>query len=485
MEYTVLSHFDIRPGYLTLWSAALLPGTGWQPDDRPLTCGHAKYLRELDAADPAPGRGRWIGTVFEMDAPFDRRLIRDLAWMWHARHEGLRTTVAPMANGVTEPVRSTCAALDITIAGERIPEVTTSAEINDYLNTILEQRLSALTWPHCLIATIEHENAGDFTVLVAADHSVMDAYGQVLLVPELRAIYRALLDGTACRRSDTFASAADYAALERQAADALTPESPEVGHWREFLAESGGRFPRFEPVPDGLAEPMTRPQASVSRWLLDDSDVRAVETATAAAGYRLTPAIFAALALAARAMCGSPIFRAIMPVATRPDMRWSESMGWFVNIVPLAIPVGPAAATGDEQFPAALAAADTGLRRTRALASAPATRVFELLGIEEAPRFVVSFVDITRLPDNELITALRGRALRADAYASGEIYFWIVRAAAGLNISARFCASYPHETVQRFIDEFTAILRGVAADALPRDPDAQNAALAAVNDEVA
>ncbi|WP_216892398.1 condensation domain-containing protein [Nocardia alni] len=484
MEYTVLSHFDIRPGSLTLWSAALLPGTGWQADDRPLTCGHTKYLRELDAADPAPGRGRWIGTVFEMDAPFDRRLIRDLTWMWHARHEGLRTTVAPMVNRETEPPRSTCAALDITIVAEWIPEVTASAEINDYLNTILEQRLSALTWPHCLIATIEHENTGDFTVLVAADHSVMDAYGQVLLVPELRALYRALLNGTACRRSDTFASAADYAALERQAADALTPESPAVDLWREFLAESGGRFPRFEPVPGDLgdaAEPVTGPQTSVSRWLLDDSDIRVVETAAAAAGYRLTPAIFAALALAARATSGSPIFRAIMPVATRPDLRWSESMGWFVNIVPLTISVGPVGEAGGE-FPAALAAADTSLRRTRALAAAPATRVFDLLGVEDAPRFVVSFVDITRLPDNELITGLRGRALRADAYGSGEIYFWIVRAAAGLNISARFCTSYPPEAVQRFVDEFTAVLRGAGADALPMEPYAP---LAAVHNEVA
>ncbi|MFI5775501.1 condensation domain-containing protein [Nocardia sp. NPDC051570] len=459
MEYTILSHFDIRPGTLTLWSAVRAPGTEWKADERPLTCVHENYHRNFDATDPRPGRGRWIGTIFEMDAPFDARSVRDLVWAWHARHEGLRTTVAPTESGIG---RLTCAALDVDIVHERVSEVSASAELNDYLRDTLEERLSPLVWPHVVIATVEHRDTHNFTVLVGADHSVMDAYSQVLIVTELRALYRALLDGTSLPHSDTFASPADYALVERQAAAALTTECAPTEVWRNFLSASEGRFPRFAPPIAAVEDTAGQPQTSVSRWLLTDAEIGATEEAASALGHRPTTAVFAALALASCRLSGTAEFRTIMPVATRPHKCWAESMGWFVNIVPLAIPV-----PGGANYRDALVATDGALRAAKPATLAPADRIFELLEVRDRPRFAVSYVDIRRLPDNEIIAGLRGRALRADSYSTDEVYFWVVRAAEGLNISARFPAGYSAAVLQRFIDEFTAILRefGEAATA--------------------
>ncbi|MGV9673903.1 condensation domain-containing protein [Nocardia sp. NPDC003482] len=458
MEYTILSHFDIRPGALTLWRAVRAPGTEWTTDARPLTCAHERYHRHFDATDPRPGRGRWIGTIFEMDAPFDARAVRDLVWAWHARHEGLRTTVAPGP----EPSRLTCEALDVDVVHERVPGVESSTALNDYLCDALEQRLSPLVWPHVLIATVEHRASGDFTMLVAADHSVMDAYSQVLIVTELRTLYRALLDGTGLPHADTFASPADYAAVERQAAAALTEQCAATEVWRAFLSSAEGRFPRFASSVAAVDAAEGQAQTSVSRWLLTDAESAAAERAAAELGHRATTTIFAALALASCRLTGAPEFRTIMPVATRPHRRWAESMGWFVNIVPLAIPI-----SADATYPDALAAADAALRSAKAATLAPAERILDLLGVDDRPRFAVSYVDIRRLPDHELITGLRGRALRADSYSGDEVYFWVVRAAEGLNVSARFPAAYPAAVVQRFIDEFTAILREFGAATTP------------------
>src|SRR5439155_18696187 len=99
---------------------------------------------------------------------------------------------------------------------------------------------------------------------------------------------------------------------------------------------------RFAPpvsAVEDVADTTEQPQTSVSRWLLTDSEIAATEEATSALGHRPTTAVFAALALASCRLSGKPEFRTIMPVATRPHKRWAESMGWFVNIVPLAIPV--------------------------------------------------------------------------------------------------------------------------------------------------
>lgn len=454
MEYTLLSDFEIRPGKLTLWSAA---NTGeWAPDTRPLSTAHAEYCASADNADPRPGRGRWIGTVFEMDAPFDHEAVHTMTRWWHTRHEGLRTTVHRLDD---EWLRRTCPAAHIDIRSEFVETVSASGELNDFLRDALELRLSPLVWPHCLIATVEHPDSRDFTVLVAADHSVMDAYGQLLVISELRRLYHAALAEAIVPASETSMGSAEFAAVERSAAAALTAECEAVAVWREFLDRSGGVLPRFQPgaVTAVRDADTAAPQHSVSRWLLDADEAEAVEAALDAVGQRATAGAFAALALASRRLFHTSTFRTVMPVATRPP-QWAESMGWFVNIIPVEIELPDAA-----DFLDAVGLTREALRRAKPAAFAPAARVFDLLEVADRPRFGASFVDTRRLPNIRTLERLRWRALRADSHSADEVYFWIGRPAQGWNISARFPAAYSDTAMHRYIDEVAGILRDFGA----------------------
>ncbi|MFI6867879.1 condensation domain-containing protein [Nocardia sp. NPDC050406] len=457
MEYTLLSDFEIRPGKLTLWSAT---NTGeWAPDTRPLSTAHAEYCASVDNADPRPGRGRWIGTIFEMDAPFDHEAVHTMARWWHARHEGLRTTVHRLDESA-EWLRRTCPETGIDVRFETVETVGDSAELNDFLRDALELRLSPLIWPHCLIATVEHADSRDFTVLVAADHSVMDAYGQLLVISELRRLYYAALAEAIVPPSQTCTGSAEFAAVERSAAAALTAECEAVAVWREFLAKSDGALPRFQPgAVTAVADTEDpAPQHSVSRWLLDAAEADAVEAALDAVGQRATAGVFAALALAARNLFHTTNYRTVMPVATRPP-QWAESMGWFVNILPVDIEL-----TEETEFTAALDITRAALRRAKPAAFAPASRVFDLLEVTDRPRFGASFVDTRRLPNIRTLERLRWRALRADSHSADEVYFWIGRPAQGWNISARFPAAYSDTAMHRYIDEVAGILREFGAE---------------------
>ncbi|MGV9665600.1 condensation domain-containing protein [Nocardia niigatensis] len=458
MDYTHLSEFAVRPGALTLWRAELVAGSEWAADQRPLASVHVQHCRDTDSADPRPGRGRWIGTIFEMDAPFDAGHWRETARQWHARHEGLRTTLA--GHDAPEPERLIIAAADIAVTGEPVPGITGSREINEYLTSALEFQLSPLQWPHCLLATVEHADTGDFTVLVAADHSVMDAYSQAIVILELRTLYRAVAGGEPVRESPTFGSSADFAQWERSTAAALTTECEPVRYWRRFLDGSGGLLPRFEPaITAGGDADGDRVQTSVSRKLMSLSDLEHVERAVTERGHRLSVAVFTALAIAYRRTFGYISLRAIMPIATRTDLRWLESMGWFVNVVPIDITLAP-----DLDPDSALESTRTVLRRSRIANDATWTRVLELLDCTDRPRFGISFLDIRVLPDYELVQSLRGHTLRAESYSADEVFFWIVRAADGLRLSTRFPASFPAVEMDRFLAEFTRAMREFAVE---------------------
>lgn len=454
MEYTHLSEFEIRSGTLSLWTPEL-PADAWQPDDRPLSSVHAGYCASIDPADPRPGRGRWIGTVFEMDAPLDRTAWRETLRRWHARHEGLRTTVR--ADGEGEPRRLLAPATAVDIAEQVVDAHTDGARINEFLCGALELRLSPLVWPHLLAVTVEHTATADFTVLVAADHSVLDAYSQAILILELRTLYSEVLAGARPRESATFGSPADFAVAERAAAAQLDTESPAVAVWREFLAGDDGTMPRFaphahRPVAAELAQP------SVSRRVIALDRLEQIEAVLDQVRHRMSVAVFAALAVAHQRRFGTERMRTVMPIATRPDLRWLEAMGWFVNVVPVDIRVEAGAG-----ITAAMESTRTALRRSRTANDASWCRVLDILGVRDTPRFGISFLDIRVLPGYELVADLRGRTLRAESYSSDEVFLWVVRAADGLYVSTRYPAGLPAEVMDEFLTAFGEALSEITA----------------------
>ncbi|KAF0846733.1 condensation domain-containing protein [Nocardia caishijiensis] len=458
MEYTHLSDFRIRSGDLSIWTPELASPDSWHDDERPLASVHAQYLGFLDPDDPQPGRGRWIGTIFEMDAPLDAHAWARTLELWHDRHEGFRTTVAPTGDG--DYHRITTAPGTIRVTSAAVADLTDGEQINEFLCDALELRLSALVWPHLLVATVAHDT-DDFTVLVAADHSVLDAYSQAVLILELRTLYTAVTTGGEIRDSSTFGSPADFAAIERAAAEELTPDSPAVAVWRDFLGTPGSPMPRFGA---GMVAELDgeHAQPSVSRTLLTIDELEEVEARLDQLKHRLSVTVFAALAVAWREVFGQDRFRTVMPIATRPDLSWLESMGWFVNVVPVDITLPPGA-----DMVAALTATRAALKRGHICNDASWGRSLAMVGAMEGPTFGASFLDIRMLPDYELVADLRGRTLRAVSYSTEEVYFWVVRGPEGLYVSTRYPAGLPAEVMDRYLTEFARAMYAVTTIAAP------------------
>ncbi|RMI35208.1 condensation domain-containing protein [Nocardia stercoris] len=454
MEYTHLSEFHIRPGALAVWHGELAPGHQWQDDPRPLTTVHSLYCYGTDPADPRPGKGKWIGTVWEMDAPLEHEAWAETLRLWHARHEGLRTT--PKMNADGGPTRLVCAPDAVTIVHEEFPEVTGSDEINAFLTDVSERSLSPLVWPHVLFGTVDHGD-GNFTVLVAADHSAFDAYSQAIVVLEMRLLYDQVRNGQPIRESETFLSACDYAQYEVEQANALTIDDPGVTVWRDMLEAADGTMPAFAPElhPDPLPE-NPEIQTSVNYHLLTLEEQQTLEAALDVRKHRMSVAVNAALALAYKQTFGIDSFRAIMPIASRPDLRWLESMGWFVNVVPVDITVD------DTNAETVLASTRDALRRTRDANNTSWTRALELLGFDGGPRLGISFLDVRILPEYDVLEKMRARALRAECYSPDEVFLWILRAPDGLRVSTRFPATFPREAMDRYLEAFTTAMRSFA-----------------------
>ncbi|MGW5452687.1 condensation domain-containing protein [Nocardia sp. NPDC003979] len=461
MEYTHLSDFRIRSGALSIWTPELISPDSWHDDERPLASVHAQYLGFLDPDDPQPGRGRWIGTIFEMDAPLDERAWARTLELWHDRHEGFRTTVAPTGDG--DYHRITTAPGTVRVASAPVADLTDGEQINEFLCDVLELRLSALVWPHLLVATVAHDT-DDFTVLVGADHSVLDAYSQAVLILELRTLYTAVTTGGEIRDSSTFGSPADFAAVERAAAEELTPDSPAVAVWRDFLGAPGSPMPRFGA---GMVAELDgeHAQPSVSRTLLTIAELEEVEARLDQLKHRLSVTVFAALAVAWREVFGQDRFRTVMPIATRPDLTWLESMGWFVNVVPVDITLPSGA-----DMAAALTATRASLKRGHICNDASWGRSLAMVGAMEGPTFGASFLDIRMLPDYELVADLRGRTLRAVSYSTEEVYFWVVRGPEGLYVSTRYPAGLPAEVMDRYLTEFARAMYAVTTIAAAAAP---------------
>ncbi|MBD8506483.1 Aureobasidin A1 biosynthesis complex [Hoyosella sp. G463] len=457
MEYTELDQYPLPDGRLTTWTPVVARGA-WAPDARPLSSAHREHCDRADRTTDRPGRGSWIGSAFRIERPYSPEAMRALITTWFARHEALRTTVLPTPAGWA---RQTLPVDAIDAVPVPVLRARTGAEARDFLTEQFETALSPLSWPHCILATVEPgplepgSDDGSFLCIFGADHSVMDAYSQVIAISELRALYNDIVDGTHHTTAKAYGSHLDFAVVEQKACEALTTEAPAVQAWRDFLAQHDHQFPAFGPVEPATA---TSRQASLSRWLLDLDEAQALNTACRAHGFSSQAGILAALALAQARTGGGTRFSTIMPVHTRVHESWAESMGWFVNIVPLELTV----AHGND-LPGALQSATRALAATKPLALAPFARVAELLGTTATPRFVVSYVDIRYLPEADRMPDIQGRALRSNSYSSNEVYFWINRTPHGLNVSTRYPDTpQAHLAIEMFLSELATVLRSAS-----------------------
>ncbi|TFI44649.1 peptide synthase [Rhodococcus sp. 1R11] len=437
MKFTEIADYQLPGGRVTKFSPQADSGTfRWDPDDRPLAYDHETYVRR---AVSGRAESSWLGAVFEVQGNLDTAAMNRALLAWHRRHEVFRTTatVAEDGAGNQHLVRRTCAPDRLRFDSTDLGWIEYDA-IATTLTDMFDGELSPLQWPHCMVVTVSDTPdvlEDRFLLVFAADHSVMDAYSMLLSIGELSRLYDAELRGESVELPD-IGSHVDFSTRNRTMGNEVTGEHEAVERWRHFLATTGG-FPELSSVAATRSRPsFLSPVDAVQRgWALPVADgdrVGAVNAVCRAAGHTTQTAVMAAMALAHRRLTGQSTLRLVMPLHTRDEARFLESVGWYVGIGPLEVDVRHARTFAD-----ALSAAATGISEAKKLSRVPFPRVAELLGTVAEPQFVVSYLDLRFVAGAADWAARRAQTLRSAARSESEVYIWVARTAEGITVSAR------------------------------------------------
>lgn len=461
MEYTELSAYDVPPGEVTAWIPAAAPDS-WVDDDRRLSHNHELHLDTAEA-------GSWIGSIMRLTGPLDHDALGLALRAWIGRHEALRGTVEETAAGRRRRVVApTDVSVTTTVLGRYDAE-----DARGCISDFLADRIGPSAWPYVVFATVA--DADGFTLVFGADHGVMDAYSQLLWFEEIATLYERALAGQPFAELAvvTTGSHIDHAAAERVTGEAMSLESESVRVWRDWLTGPEGRL-RFAdfPVPgitDVPASASPLPQASLSQWLGDPRQARVLGELCKSVGVSFQAGMMGAMAYVLRAQHGVERMRFVAPMHTRYSAEHAAAVGWYVGLVPVTLDI-----TGASTLPEVAVRVQDALAESKPLVPQPFARVADLLGVSDAPHFVVTFVDTRFIAGAERWNSWDARTLRAPVRADDEVYLWLVRDRDGLNVSTRYPETVAAERVVRdliggmsdLVDEIarpeTASLEGTA-----------------------
>ncbi|ANY23014.1 condensation domain-containing protein [Gordonia terrae] len=446
MKFIQIRDEPIEPGGLVEWTPYVPGGLGtWDYDPRLTSHNHEQHLR--DAFEfrirnrREGGREAWLGLSIEFDEPLSIPAIRSVLTQWIDRHEVLRSHVVIKGSGLQ---RLTTAPGSVKLKMGRIGWYAESGPLVEQLAGSFDRATAPLHWPAYRFATVGRERS--FTLLFAADHSLVDGYSLIMAQQELVSLYRAAREHRGANLPEV-GSYVDFSAEERRIADQTGRDHPAVGLWSEFLAAGAGDMPGLltteparpaEPAPDESSADAAQPQESLWGVIADDETANRFTAICSEAGGTLTAGVLAAFAVVHHELTGDREFRCVLPRHTRNDARWLTSLGWFVGVAPFCVDM-----SDSPTFDQTVARSTAALKRGRQGASLPFLRVADLIDHEGGPRFVISFIDTRYAPGAGAADAGRAKVIRSHSYSPDEVYIWVNRTPSGLRYSARFPRESP------------------------------------------
>ncbi|MDH3049109.1 condensation protein [Gordonia sp. 135] len=445
MKFIQIRDEPIAPGGLVEWTPYVPGGLGaWNHDSRLTSHNHEQHLRAAFEyrvqTQREGGREAWLGLSIEFDEPLSIPAIRSVLTQWIDRHEVLRSHVVIKGTGLQ---RLTTDPGTVKLKMGRIGWFRESGPLVEQLGGSFDRATAPLHWPAYLFATVGR--ADSFTLLFAADHSLVDGYSLIMAQQELVSLYRAAREHRSANLPEV-GSYVDFSAEERRLSDQTGGDHPAVALWTEFLRTGAGDMPALLRSHGGDAEDADRqyveettiPQESLWGVIADDETANRFTAICSEAGGTLTAGILAAFAMVHHEMTGDADFRCVLPRHTRNDTQWLTALGWFVGVAPFWVDM-----SDSPTFDQAVSRSTAVLKRGRQGAALPFLRVAELIGHRGEPRFVISFIDTRYAPGAGAADAGRAKVIRSRSYSPHEVYIWINRTPSGLRYSARFPRESP------------------------------------------
>ncbi|MFI9503130.1 condensation domain-containing protein [Nocardia sp. NPDC052566] len=440
MEFIELADYPLPSGQVIEWlPTAETHWADWPRDTRAVSYNHERHLRDaLEHNRIRDQRHYWLGHTFRIDGALDPQAWRTALDGWIDRHEGLRSHVT-IEGG--RPARYT-----VTPGGIRVRPVdsgTPASTMATYrlVQGLLDEGTSPLRWPSYVFVTIASRHG--FTVVFAADHSIMDGYSTIAVGCELRQLYAAALAGEQRPQPDS-GSYVDFCQEERVRADATTPADRALDPWREFFADDDiddvaprGPLSRVAAQPidlSGSGTPAPRvPQRNLAIEVLDAEAADAAADAAREQRQGLFAVLLAAFAATTTELGAGRDFRTVVPLHTRSEAKWADSLGWFVGLAPFRIDCATARGMAD-----LIAPAGGELRRVRDAATVPFGRVCELLEVRPRISFMVSYMDVRAAATSGTWVESDTRWLRSRNVSADEFFFWFIRTPTGVTLNMRY-----------------------------------------------
>ena len=392
--------------------------------------------RHLGAGDRP---GSWMALTFTHPGPVD---LEDLARAWRgviARHGELRTAAVPDAQG-----RPQLHELPLGPGGWVEHEVGPGQAVHAALGDVLDAHCRPYAQPsHRLCAVLTADGP---TLVIASDHAHVDMWSMLVIARDLLALLgspRALAD------------AAPPAFTEHTAALEARPPAPaEIRErWSQVLAASGDVMPRF-PLPLGDGE--RHPARVEVRDVLDVAGSEAYSRRAAGHEVSTLALTVAAMTGVTRDLAAAPL-RAVLPVHSRHDAAWHDSVGWFITNSVLE---------STDPDPRAASAA---VKEAITLGSWP---LADLLapwgGMPEAPgMFAISWLDLRRLPVRFDSVGLSAQYVSAQIHTDG-VMIWFSLDEGGLHLRCRYPDTLTaRENVGGWLDALVARMRELADSPTP------------------
>lgn len=257
-------------------------------------------------------------------------------------------------------------------------------------------------------------------LILGADHCHVDMWSFLVILRDLNIGLADLAAGRQpCADLPPAASFAEHSALL-----ASKPSAPEHIHqrWREILAAEGGVMPTF-PLPLGDLTDAPDPVVEV-RDLLDADGIASLAARAHSEGVRLLPLAVSVMTAVTAELAGVPL-RAVLPVHSRDEDRWRNSVGWYITNAVL------------ESADADPLACQQAVREAIALGSYPLAPILEPYGgmPVAAGMFALSWLDTRRLPELGFDAEVQyvSAVVRDDG-----VMVWFIAADAGLHLRARY-----------------------------------------------
>jgi hypothetical protein len=459
MLVTPIGDFRPAPGEVVVFDptpAAVRAATLAPEHPVPPAALQTRHMRVIQR-ERAAGRTQesWLAVTMEIPGRLDRAAMTRALLAWVRRHPTLRCRFAERDGRYTRHL-TPAATVDLTAAD--VPEARTAEQIRDHVHGRLAAGTDPLRWPAFTAGAIVRPASSTF--YLGVDHCHADGQSLIGTVHELRRLYAAACHGGDPGLGDP-GCYIERTAWEHDRSARTTLDSPPARRWADFW--TSGPAPTF-PLPLGVEPGRRYDSRSWIHDMLDGPEADSFGRVCRRQRAEFPAGLFAALGIAARELGGHPSYRGLTAMSTRADARWRSTLGWFVNLEPIAFPLAGARSFGD-LLPAAQRALDT----ARELNDVAALDVLRLLDDRRRPGLgaelelpMVSFLDTRTVPGADELDAGRVGSL-VGPNRTNDVWMWLHRE----RHRTWMLAKYPdtpvaRRTVPLYLEHVRDVMRAVA-----------------------